>query len=717
MKVALIYPPLSDPTCPYLSLPYLASYIRSCRDYDVTIIDANIEALIHCSHPDTVSGMLIKAEREFSKFDRSLTMDRIDKVWCKDYFFSRGLEARAPQEAIAVMRDRKQFYDYSQYYKAALTLMRWLRLLGLQGYPGQFAEFTLAESPRYNLCSLTALTTESVLNTLSAPFSDYFCNVLNSRIISQQINVIGISVTYHEQLPFALFIAKELRRCLSDVKIVMGGTDISQIWKYTSQSKSFAHLFKYVDACIIGEGENAFLELLDSYAAGREPYEIGNVLTAKKYTEDIPIRPRYESLAELPTPSFKDLPWDMYFSPDRFVYYAPTRGCYWDRCTFCDYGLANDRPTSPWRQRPLEKVVEDLRLISTESQFVYFSVDVISPAFLFKLARRILDEGIHIRWGAELRLERHFEPEYCRLLAQSGCVGISVGFESGNQRILDLIDKGTRVDSLRQIIRNFSDAGIAVQIMGFTGFPTETYEEALDSVHLLQDLRDDWVFGGLGKFELTSGSMVAKQPELFGISRIAPRKEEDIHCFLHYEEHEPPKTDEQRKIIDEAVSNLRHPLELPRPFVGGTDTAHSYFYFLQFGKCTRQQLDLVIGTVRSHSRIQLRGEVLHTSPLNLATDEHGDEELRNGDRSTAFLLLEDGRILRCSWLVSELEPYLRGQYTLNQLEDMLPQHFGASSFLHSLELKRLIDCGLVRSLRMTEYPEGNALASPIQSAS
>ena len=56
--------------------------------------------------------------------------------------------------------------------------------------------------------------------------------------------------------------------------------------------------------------------------------------------------------------------------------------------------------------------------------------------------------------------------------------------------------------------------------MGFTGFPTESYEEALDSIHVLEELRGHWTFGGLGTFELTPGAIAAQNPSHFGISEL-----------------------------------------------------------------------------------------------------------------------------------------------------------------------------------------------------
>lgn len=178
---------------------------------------------------------------------------------------------------------------------------------------------------------------------------------------------------------------------------------------------------------------------------------------------------------------------------------SPSRGCYWNRCAFCDYGLNQDAPTSPWRQDPVEKTVADLRELSTLARHIYLSVDVLGPATLHRLAERICEEDIDVRWGAEVRLEHYWTQDKCRDLAAAGCTAISVGLESGSQRVLDVIDKGTDVVHMARTIRAMAEAGVAVQVMAFTGFPSETRRRPCR-------LRTSWQPGATSGRRGTSGS-------------------------------------------------------------------------------------------------------------------------------------------------------------------------------------------------------------------
>ncbi|MFC7478886.1 B12-binding domain-containing radical SAM protein [Luedemannella flava] len=265
----------------------------------------------------------------------------------------------------------------------------------------------------------------------------------------------------------------------------------------------------------------------------------------------------------------------------------PSRGCYWNKCTFCDYGLNTDGPTSPWRQDTVDTMIRDVTELSTFAKFIYFSVDVLAPATILRFAEQVVDRGLDFRWGAEIRLEKYWSDERCELLRRSGCTAISVGFESANQRVLDLIDKGTRPAQVKQTITAMTKAGIGVQMMGFTGFPTETRDEALDSINFLLDNRDLWTFGGLGDFVLTPGAIVAKQPDRFGISNLRRPPQGDVSPVLFYDE---PVTEAAREEIGEAKKRLNR-AHYDRPWLGAVDTPHTFFYHDRYGTAVRELLE------------------------------------------------------------------------------------------------------------------------------
>lgn len=581
-KVALLYPPITDPTSGYHSLNYIDSYARSRGLPAADLFDVNIEAFHH-TYSDAGVAWLEQCQRTAPP---PAAAEPMPDALVRARALRGGpsgpgaADPGAVREAVRVLRDPELFYSYPHYNKAVNDVIAWMNYVGTAGFPGQFnGGFSLTPTPGVAVGSLAALTDEAVLATYSRPFQAYYDDVLIPRLTAGGYDVVGVSIAYAWQLPFALWLMKAIRAALPDAFLIAGGTEVSDTWKYALDKASVFTVFADLDAVVIGEGETAYSSILEALTAGRLPTGHPNVRLHPKYGPVRLLPAHYETLAELPTPDFSNLPWHLYLSPEPFVYYAPTRGCYWNKCTFCDYGLNGDSPTSPWRQDTVDLMIRDVTEISKQAKFIYFSVDVLAPATVLRFAERAVAERLDFRWGAEIRLEKYWSAERCELLKRSGCVAVSVGFESGNQRILDLINKGTKPAQVEQTIKAMTGAGIAVQMMGFTGFPTETADEAKESIGFLLDHRDQWTFGGLGDFVLTSGAIVARQPERFGVANIRPLPRSDIARALDYDE---PVSQQATAEVASAKAKLGTTYH-QRPWLGGVDTPHTFFYHDRHG--------------------------------------------------------------------------------------------------------------------------------------
>ncbi|MFD9466392.1 B12-binding domain-containing radical SAM protein [Streptomyces sp. NPDC060027] len=546
-------------------------------------MDANVEAF-HATLREDFSTEVVRSVNR--RLESLLGQDALSEDERRELRAFLGASVVNPDQvraAVRVLQDEREFYHYPSYRQAVEHIVGWMKAISTLGFPGQFAHgFTLSSDAGFNLSSIADLTDPAILEKICRPFGTYLDYELPSRCLDGEYEVIGINVTYTQQLPFALYAARKIRESCPDAWIICGGTEVSDAWKYMDDRDRFFEVFSPFDICVIGEGESAFTEILKARGNGILPAATANVMIHPNLGgrgRALPVL-HYEDIKNLTTPSYEKLPWHLYLAPHRFVYYTPSRGCYWNKCTFCDYGLNGDSPTSPWRQDPVGKTLDDLERISKFSQYVYFSVDVLAPATLLKIAQGIVDRGIDVRWSAEIRLEKYWSPERADLLKRSGCVAVSVGFESGNDRVLKLIDKGTTTQQTLQTVQNMRAAGLGVQMMAFTGFPGETLEEAFDTTDFLRRNRHLWTIGGVGTFGLTPGSIVAKEPDRFGIKNLRPRAGDDIHRELDYDDpaghgNEQPELAKARQTL-----NVSPPW---RPWVGGTDTPHALFYHGRFG--------------------------------------------------------------------------------------------------------------------------------------
>jgi hypothetical protein len=463
---------------------------------------------------------------------------------------------------------------------------------------------------RLSFYTFADLLNEDLANQICYPVTRFFEERLRQDACFCKGDLFGISIVYDHQLIHAFHFARLLKRAWPQKPVILGGTSISQLYKYLKDKQQMKRFFDLCDAIVVGEGETAICEIAACNTPFHEAPSLTNTITYDRERDHLRFPAvRYENVSELGKPIF-DHPWDLYLSPVRGINYSPTRGCYWNRCTFCDYGLNTDRPTSPWRERKIDQVVSDLRTAQKDQgvRYVYFAVDVMAPGYLERLSDAIIDSGLEIRWSGEIRMEKIFTPERCQKMVRSGCVCVSFGMESGNQRILDLIDKGTKVGNMAQTMKNFSMAGIAVQLMAFKDFPTETREEKLQTQQFVRDNSEYWSAGGIGTFLLTGTSMVARNPSKFGVT-IMDTKGADMARAMAYR----VESDLNRKIslteeADDSFddSDSIFPTILGRPWAGGTETLHSMIYYDFHGQTFFKQHPLEsLGKVQARSADEL----------------------------------------------------------------------------------------------------------------
>lgn len=576
----LVNPPLLSPANPYHSISYLVGKARQEGYTGYRCLDSNVDALRFMSAPDQVERLLDLATACRSGRSRRAIPTRLDEFRYQAALAGEDLTPDFVRRAIAIFKDPALFYHYPTYRQAVMAVERWLTLLTLDGLPGMFDGFGLRTQGVVNYSNFGDLSDPRVIDSVAGPFAPYIAGEFADIVSGTPWDLIGFSVNFRDQLPFALRMAEEARRRCPRSVIVFGGTEICDDVKYSTDRAGLWQIFKDADLLVPGEGETPFLELLRRIADDRSLTGIVGVMSrdARGALRLV----NYERMADLPTPAYDVWDWGAYWTPEPVILYSPTRGCYWNKCTFCDYGLNTDRPTSPSRERPIDTALEDLASISKVGRTVYFAVDAMSPRYLRTLSTALAGSALDLRWSAELRLERTFPKRgMAELLASAGCAAVSFGYESASQRILDLIDKGVRVETVPVILADLRQHGIGAQLMGFTGFPSESPDEALQTYAFLQEHEDLWAIAGIGRFQLTPGSIVAKQPERFAVNEVAHAPADDIRRSLTWTD--VTGCDDGSQAITAQIRNSIIRLPDDRPFVGGIDSAHTLLYFSRNG--------------------------------------------------------------------------------------------------------------------------------------
>lgn len=630
MKITLLHPPVDDPTVPYHSMAYLAGHLIHNGFTDVSMRDINIEFVRYCLEKENINRFYEEGERRLKEFEGRTQLSFCDQEEYYALWVKNRIEDDALLRAVEGLRNKESFLDYPTYVNNVDLIVRYFDFLGALSYPSEIAFFRQMSRARYSVYNLNDLLNSKLAEKICYPFVRFIDERLDDDLEFINTDCFGISIVYDHQLSYAMYLARSLKRRWPNKAVILGGTSISQLYKYLKDKTQIKRLFSVCDAIVVGEGETAICEIAASGEGFRDKSGISNTITydVKRDQVRFPAQIHYENVNSLGTPLY-NYPWHLYLSPEPGISYAPTRGCYWNKCTFCDYGLNTDSPTSPWRERQIERVISDIQQTQEREKikYVYFAVDVMAPGYIERLSDAILDAKLDIRWAAELRLEKIFSAERCKKMANSGCLCISFGMESGNQRILDLIDKGTKVTYMAETMKNFASAGVAVQLMAFTGFPTETALEKKETFNFVELNKDYWSTGGMGTFLLTGTAIIAKKPEKFGI-KLLETQDVDVARAIAFR----VDTETDREVLlteDSDVSFDKNggifPQVLGRPWAGGTDTLHSMVYYDTYGRTFFKEHPLddltfsKLGTQREilHCRLSAPGKISE-SPFDIS---------------------------------------------------------------------------------------------------
>jgi hypothetical protein len=624
MKFTFIHPPLDDPTLPYHSTAYLKGNLVKNGFSEVSMRDINIEFVNWCLNEHTITLFQEELGRNLDRLADRQELTYLEQLELLDlYKTGRPLQPVALAEAASCLRNKESFLDYGCYVKSVRLINEYFWRLGALCFPATFRNFEQASRINYSIYNLDDLFNRELADAACRCFARYFQEQLSNDSEFQKTDCFGISIPYDHQLMHAVWLGRTLKERWPEKLVLLGGTSISQCYKYLNDKAKLRRFFGACDAIVVGEGETAICEIA---AAEGNIHKAGipNTIIYDSGRDELrlPERILYESVPTLGTPVY-EYPWDLYLSPERGINYSPTRGCYWNRCTFCDYGLNTATPTSPWRERKIDQVIDDLRLVTKREgvRYVYFAVDVMAPGYLERLSDAMLAARLDLRWSAELRMEKIFSPERCRKMAQAGCVCASFGMESGNQRILDLIDKGTKVAYMAETMKNFSSAGIAVQLMTFTDFPTETPLEKKATIDFIQNNRSYWSAGGIGTFVLTGTAMIARNPERFGITLRQTRNADIGRCLDYSIENSGKGQERTAEECDSSFDDTRgiFPAVLGRPWAGGTDTLHSMIYYTNYNVSFFKEHDLArmdaghkTADDRHEHKIQLSSQLIYS---------------------------------------------------------------------------------------------------------
>jgi len=322
-------------------------------------------------------------------------------------------------------------------------------------------------------------------------------------------DIVGISclTTYADA---AYELARAIKRRFPHIRIAIGGPHVAA--KY----ETILDACPDADAAFPGEAEHSFSDYVDRVSLNQAFDDVPGVV----------FRDAANGIVFTgPAPVVKDL--DTLAPPARHIYdkrlyrslpnqgrrwpaatFFTSRGCPWSRCMFCyqrtEYG-------HKYRRRKPECCVQEIRdlVVNHGYREIMFWDDnfCINEEWINRFCDLLDAEKLGIPWTVEGHI-RTIRPAMLERMAKSGCYNIFLGIESGNQKILDMIEKGYTVEQCWEVMKWIKEIGLESRAAFLLGFPTETPEMARETIEFACSLAPD--FANFVPFHVWPGAPIEK---------------------------------------------------------------------------------------------------------------------------------------------------------------------------------------------------------------
>ncbi len=554
-RILLLTPPLTQLNTPYPATAYIKGFLHGARGYQVEQADMGLLLVLRLFSAEGLRRVFDEIESQgFKLSDNAARMLRLRRRYeatiapvirflqNKDLTLaSRICHGRYLPEAarfdqvgdLEAAFGSMGLHDQARHL-ATLYLEDLADLLketvGPQFGFSRYAESLAMSATSFEPLHQALLAAPNLVDTM-------LLELLDEVLAETRPDIIGFTVPFPGNLYGALRLAQRAKQLRPEIVTVMGGgypnTELRQIRE--------PRFFDYIDYLTLDDGEGPWLRILEHWPAlpdDQKPIKLQrtfrrNALSEVEYVNhpgpDIPH-------PEVGTPDYSGLPLDKYlsvievlnpmhrlWSDGRWNKLTVAHGCYWKRCSFCDVTLDY---ISRYETAPAALLADRIeQLIAQTGQTGFHFVDEAAPPLALRdLAIELLKRQVSITWWGNIRFEKTFSPDLCRLLAASGCIAVSGGLEVASDRLLALMEKGVTVAQVARVAEGFTQAGIMVHAYLMYGFPTQTAQETIDSLEVVRQLFAAGVVqsGYWHRFSMTAHSPVGKNPAKYQVTAVGP---------------------------------------------------------------------------------------------------------------------------------------------------------------------------------------------------
>ncbi len=309
------------------------------------------------------------------------------------------------------------------------------------------------------------------------------------RVTEKQPEILGIS-TMSLTYAATLRIAEMIKKMNSDIKIVLGGPHVTATLTETFE------ITKYVDYLVYGEGEYTFLELVEKLKENKSLNDVKGLIFRKENGKIKTNEPRdfITNLDGLPFPDLDLI--ENYRSGDYNTVYTTSkpiatiiasRGCPYN-CSFCGVHLIHGRKT---RFRSPENVVDEIEYRRDKDGVKFFimkdSTLTTDREWVLSFCEEIERRSLKIKWCCNTRVDR-VDEVLLKSMKNSGCELILFGVESGSEKILKNLRKGTTPSKVKEVFELVKKIGINADASFMIGNPGEDLNTINETIDMSKDI-------------------------------------------------------------------------------------------------------------------------------------------------------------------------------------------------------------------------------------
>ena len=335
--------------------------------------------------------------------------------------------------------------------------------------------------PPMNLLYLAASLlqeTEYEVEVIDAAVMHYSIKEATNVVMERNPDIVGI-MAYLPLLPEARLMAKEIKKASPLAQVIVGGPMVEY---YPKEILSWEE----VDSIVLRDGESVLPELVKVIAANGDLSQVDGIGYKHENQTFLTTQCRQcDNLDEIPFPDRTLLPYKKYHT---FLCEAPystvlltSRGCPFT-CRFCPNSKRRAHKVHFRSAGNIVDEIEEILELDIRKIFIYDDSFCFSRRRVMEFCDEVLKRKLKkFSFSIKARV-KPLDNEMLKRLKEAGCTQLGFGLESGSNRMLNHMGKGTTVEDNMKAITMCKGNGLISMGYFVLGFPGETMEEALQTI-------------------------------------------------------------------------------------------------------------------------------------------------------------------------------------------------------------------------------------------